>query len=349
MHVRELLQEAREGRFRPVVLIVGPERWLAAQAVAALRRAVLGEGPSGFNDDRFEVGPGATPMATVLSTARTLPMMATARFVLAHLQRGEKTPAEDLAALADYLEQPSETSCLVVLAERLDGRSKLVRRAKAKGAYVEASPLKRAQLQDFLREEARRRGHRLEPAAAALLLEDVGEQLGPLDDALERLSLYVGPGQPITVEAVEATLTRSHGETVWGLVDGVAEGDARRALRVAARAFVHDAEPPLRLVALLARQFRMIARFREARAQGQRPAEAARAAGAPPFKARDLDRAASRLDGRRLTAIFEVLAQLDRQLKGSKVPAELLAEEAFLRLARLCAAPGRPARRPARR
>ncbi len=346
VHVRDLLEEGRQGRWRPVCLVVGPERWLTSRAVSALRDAVLGEGPRGLNDDRFEVGPGGASVAAALATARTLPMMAPSRFVLVRLQRGEKTSAGEQQALLDYLEEPVRSTCLVVLAERLDGRSKLARRAKASGAWVEASPLKRSQIHRFLASEAKRRGHRLEPAAADAMLEELGEDLGALDEALERLSLYVGAGQPITGEAVERVLIRSRGETIWGLVDGVSQGDAARALRVAARAFVYEGEPPLRLVALLARQFRLVSRFREARLQGADLAEAARRAGAPPFKARELDRVAGRLDARRLAAIFDVLGSLDEGLKGSRVPGERLAEEAFVRLARLCAAPARRRRGP---
>ncbi len=339
VHVRDLLAEARKGSWRPVYLIVGTERWLTDQAVRALRAAVLGDAPAGLNDDRFEVGPGGVPLATVLSTARTLPMMASSRFVLARLQRGEKTSAEEQRELAAYFEEPVRSCCLVVCADRLDGRSKLARKAKTADAWVDATPLKRPQIRRLLTEEARRRGHRLEGEAASSLLEEVGEDLGALDEALERLSLYVGAGQPIGSDALDAVLNRSRGETVWGLMDGVSQGDVRRALRVAARAFVHEREPPLRLVALLARQFRMVARFREARLRGAEPGEAARKAGAPAFKAMELDRVARRLDARRLAAVFDVLGELDRQLKSSRAPGERLAEEAFVRLARLCAVP----------
>ena len=62
------------------------------------------------------------------------------------------------------------------------------------------------------------------------------------------------------------------------------------------------------------------------------PMDAARMAGAPPFKARDLATAARRFDRRSLARAFAVLAQADVALKGSKRPADVVLQGAILDL-----------------
>jgi DNA polymerase III subunit delta len=327
LEVAELLELARRDALGPAYLLVGTERFLVERAIAAVRHAVLGDGPAGFNDDTFH-GKGLSG-ASVVGAARTLPMMAQKRFVL--VREGDAMASSELDGLAAYLEGPPESTCLLFVAEKLDGRTKLAKAAKKRGIVVEAVPLKGGALRAFATREARARGHALEAAAAEAILESTGEDLAALDDAIERLSLYVGEGQPIDVAAVEACVLPVRTDSIWALVDGVSDRDGRRALR-AASALLADREPPLRILAMVARQLRMIARMRQALAEGQAPQEACRTAGAPPFKARELARAAKRFSQADLRAAFAAVADADRALKGSKRPGDVVLQEAVLRI-----------------
>lgn len=329
MDVQELIAAARAGNHGPVHLLVGTERFLVERAVARLREAVVGGGPSGFNDEVFH-GKGLTAQG-LLGAVRTLPMMAAARFVLVR-ELDQMAPSE-LDALVPYLAEPADTTCLVLVADKIDGRSKLAKAAKKHRRLVDAQPLKGGAVRAFAAREAKSRGHQLAPQAAEALLEGTGEDLAAIDDALERLSLYVGEGRPIDAAAVEACVLPVRTDTIWALVDGVSARDGRRTLRAAA-ALLADREPPLRILAMVARQLRMVSRMREALAGGASPQDAARAAGAPPFKARDLTRAAKRFDRATLRAAFATVAETDRALKGSKRPGDVVLEEALLRLCR---------------
>ena len=90
----EAIQRARAGDLLPVWLVVGEERFLVDQVVAALRDAAVGTGPAGFNEDRFTAGEG--DVDRVLSAARMVPMMAKRRLVLVRsLERWDKATAGD--------------------------------------------------------------------------------------------------------------------------------------------------------------------------------------------------------------------------------------------------------------
>jgi DNA polymerase-3 subunit delta len=69
-------------------------------------------------------------------------------------------------------------------------------------------------------------------------------------------------------------------------------------------------------------------------AAGVPPQDAAREAGAPPFKARELAQAAKRMPPRALARAFAVLAETDLALKGSKRPPDMVLEGAILELTR---------------
>lgn len=327
--IQKLIAGARKGEFGPVHVLVGEETFLLDRAVSYLRKAAIADGIAGFNEDLFH-GQG-TKAEAIVSAANTLPMMASTRFVLV---RGvdQMTPTEQ-DGLVGYVEKPSPSTCLVLTASKLDGRGKLPKAAKKAGVLVDVASLKGAALAGFAQQEARSRGHLLAPDATQALLDAIGDDLSALDDALERLSLFVGAGAPIDIPAIESCVTRIRTETIWALVDAVSARDARRAVPALA-SLLADQEPPLRILSMLARQIRMVAKMREALANGLKGAEAAAAAGAPPFKAGELTEAARRFSLPQLGRTFATLSRTDRLLKGSKVPADVLITEAVLDLCR---------------
>lgn len=326
--IQSLIAEARDGRFPPVVLLTGAERFLLERALTLLKRASLGDGPAGFNDDLFH-GAASLSGQSIVGAARTLPMMATARYILVRdvdkMNTGEHEP------LVAYIGDPSESTCMVMTATKLHGSSKLAKAAKKAKIVVEAKPLKGGGVRRFAQDEAKRRGHKLSGRAADALLEAVGEDLSAIDDALERLSLYVGNGEAIEVAAVEACVSRIAADSIWALVDAVGMRDTQKAL-AAAGSLLDNREPPLRILGMVARQLRIVARMKDALRQRLRGKDAAIEAGAPPFKARELTESARRFSALQLAGAFSVLAEADLALKGSKRPPERVLEEAVLQL-----------------
>jgi DNA polymerase-3 subunit delta len=306
MDVHELIERAEQGHFRPVHVIVGSERLFIDRAVVALRKATVGAGDP-WNEQVFQ-GKGASG-ARILDAARTLPMMGKVRFVL--VRAVDDLADKEQGPLADYLAEPSDTTCLVLTAEKLDGRGRLAKAAKQTGSLADAQPIKQAGVRDFIGREARRRKLSLRDDAAAALADAIGTDLS----------------------AVEACVSRVRVESIWALVDAVGLRDRRMALK-ATSSLLGDREPPLRILAMVARQLRMIGRMQEALRSGMAPQDAAIAAGAPPFKARDLATAAKRVSAKDLARAFQVLGEADLALKGGKRQPDIVLEGAILELTR---------------
>ncbi|HWO09788.1 MAG TPA: DNA polymerase III subunit delta, partial [Polyangiaceae bacterium] len=86
-----------------------------------------------------------------------------------------------------------------------------------------------------------------------------------------------------------------------------------------------------RLVGLLCWSARQLIRFGSARRAGLSPDDAARQAGAPPFKARELSEQMRSLSLERAERWLEALAQLDLDLKGgSRLPQKAQLEAALI-------------------
>lgn len=327
MNSSEVIKRASAGALEPVYLVVGTEGLLIERVVDAVRRAVDDVGIQGFNVDVYDGG--QVDATRVISSARTLPMMAERRLVL--LRHVDAMTPTEQSRLVDYVQAPSESTCLVLTAEKLDGRGKLIKAAKARGSLVEAKPIRGRELRAFVRAEADARDHKISSDAVEALLEATGDDLAAIEDGVERLSLFVGQGEPIEVDSVTTCVSRARVESIWSLVDAIGLRD-RKTVVGAAQSLLADREPPLRLLAMVARQLRIVARMRTALAEGLSPQEATKRAGAPPFKARELTKSARLFSSSNLGRAFSVLAETDRALKSSKRPPDAVFQEAVLTL-----------------
>jgi DNA polymerase-3 subunit delta len=289
----QVLRDTQSGQILPVYLVVGEERVFIDRVVQAIRVAALQGGVPDFDQDVYTAAESS--IESVISAVRTVPMMAPRRLVIVRaLERWETTATptkakstkdaalQPMDRLAAYIQDPIDSSCLLLIASKLDKRRKLVSTAKKKGYLVECDPVTRQALPRFISQEASLRGHKIAHDVAEVLAEIAGPELAPVLDAIERLSLYVGEKGPITTEDVAVCVTRIRPESVWSLVGAVARKDAATALSV-----LHDVYDPqdrgLRLVGVLAWSTRQLLRFAIAFGQGASAEQAAGAAG-PSFQ-----------------------------------------------------------------
>jgi DNA polymerase-3 subunit delta len=329
----QALEQAQRGRLLPVYLVAGPERLLRDEVVGALRAASLGGGISAFNEDKFTAG--EADIESVISAARTVPMMAPRRFVVLRGAERWETPDSEsspLERLAEYAEAPVSSTCLVIVGSKLDGRRRLVQKARKEGFLVSCdSPEERA-LPGWIIERCAEKGHAIDREVAEMLAAVAGPELSTLDDAIERLSLYVGQGAVIDAEAVSACVARVRTADTWALVDAVGARDLGRALRTLADAY-DPRERGLPLLGAVAWSLRQLARFQAALESGASSGEAARRAGASsPYRARELAARARGLRPREVERWLLVLAESDVALKSSRRSPDAILEEMLTRL-----------------
>jgi len=332
----EATLRAKKGDLPRVLLVSGAESLLASEVLSAVRESVLATGIPGLNDDTFQAG--SVKVEEVLSLARTLPMLARERLIVVRdVERWEEKEAKTnakskpkegrihvsaLDQLSDYADKSSPSTVLILVAPGLDKRRRIYTTAKKEGWLVSCETPNRGELSEWVMGRAKSRGAKMNRNVAELLLELLGPALGPLADAIERLALYVGEGQAIDEVAVSECVVRVKTASVWELVGAVGRRDRKTALSVLRDVFdPHDRGLPL--LGILAWATRQLLRFDRAKKSGLDSAEAAKAAGAPPFKARELEQQLRALSLPALCRWLELLNLADLELKGgSKRDAE---------------------------
>lgn len=316
----ELEKELKSGKIRPVYLVAGEERYLSEQVVRDLRTRCVEPSTADFNEDTYTAG--EVRVDQVLGAVRMVPMMAEWRFVLVRGLEKWETRSEEkegpLDALAKYAEQPVPSTCLVLLAGKLDNRRKLAAAAKKQGFLVSCEHLDRRALKGWIERSFKERGHILESGVAEHLAEIAGPELGHVADAVERLCLFVGLKGKISATAVAEIVTRVREADVWNLSTAIGERDLPKALTLMEE--VYAPHEGIRLVALIASAIRKLLSFSLALHGGVSAEEAAKVAGIPPFKVREAAAQARAIPGQELERWIFLLAEADGLLKSSRRP-----------------------------
>lgn len=338
----DAIKRAEKGDLLPVWLLVGEERLLRDQAVAAIVSNALGGGLSDFNFDKFTAG--EAPVDKVLSATRTVPMMAKKRVVMVRsIDRwdsggeGSSDNEPPLDKLAEYAKDPVDSTCLVLVAEKIDGRRKLMTLAKKAGFIVDCATVDSRQLPGWIKARAKAKGHGIDGDVAELIAEIAGPELSYLADVLERLSLYVGPDSPITEDAVSVCVTRVRLADTWKLVEAASTKDLGKVLALFADVY-DPRDRGLPLIGAIAWSLRQLLKLQNALDTGAGMDEAARRAGIyPAFRAREHAQKLKAFRPRELERWLVIVQETDFALKSSRRSADAILEEMFTRMCRRAA------------
>ncbi|MFY9265201.1 MAG: DNA polymerase III subunit delta [Solirubrobacterales bacterium] len=138
--------------------------------------------------------------------------------------------------------------------------------AAAGGQLREFKPPSSKELPGWLVGQARQLGVELDPAAAQLMIDTVGEPGRGVSAArrwsakrrllseIEKLATSVGPGGTITPEVAAALVSGESSAEIFALTDAAVAGNHAAAVRIA-EDLMTAGEPPPRIVAMLARSF----------------------------------------------------------------------------------------------
>jgi DNA polymerase-3 subunit delta len=320
----------------PMYVVTGDEAFLARQAHAAIRRVVLGPDDDGFGVS-IHAGDSAT-WSAVVNDLQTMPFLAPRRLVVvegadAFVSR-ERARLEKFVAEVAGKKDPS--GVLVLDVKTWLGTTKLAKATPDAWVISCKAPPTHQLPQWCVSWCVGRTGKQLAAAAAKLLVDLVGSEMGVLDQEMQKLAVYIGAAPKIDVKDVDELVGRSRSESTWQIFDLVSAGKTPEALDFLTR-LLDQGEEPIKLLGAFGSQLRRLAQTTRLRAQGVALGEAMSRAGVPNFpQARTgAEALLKHLGRRRLDRVYDWLLELDVGLKGgSHLPDHAQLERFIIRLAR---------------
>jgi len=174
--------------------------------------------------------------------------------------------------------------------------------------------------------------HGIAPDVARHLVENVGIELFPLHNEIEKLKTFAGPDRKVTIRDVDELVLRSENYSSFDLDDAIFARNHRKAIQIAG-AMLADGVEALPLLSRVLRIWRQIFIGKGLVAR-RSPKEVAAGVGLPQFKAVEFAAGCRKYEWKEIASGFRVLLQLDQALKSSNPDAEASFEVMLWKLTR---------------
>jgi DNA polymerase-3 subunit delta len=313
MKPQDFLQAIERGEIRPLYYLFGDEPYLMEKCVRRLLERLVSPDLRDFNLNVFY---GTESRGEDIAEASaTLPMFASWRVVL--VKKADALSAASLEILFSCIQNPSPSTCLVFLGEKIDQRKKFFIEMKKRGELVEFKRMYENQLPAFIRTEASSRGKKLESAAAEMLAYLVGNNLQEMVSELEKAVLYVGKREVITVADIRSIVSDTRINSVFELADALGEKKLDRALR-SLDTLLRGGEAPLLVLAMITRHYRQLWKVRELRERKMPTQEIGKAAGINPYFLQGIFRQSGNYTVPELRDVFRKICDVDTALKSGR-------------------------------
>jgi DNA polymerase-3 subunit delta len=322
----------RGSRLKPqsVYVLHGDEDFIKRQVLAALRQVVLESEEGAFG---LSSHPGdKAAFAAIRDECETLPFLGSRRLVV--VENADPFVTRCRASLEKYVAEPARTGVLVLDVKSWPANTRLAKLVPPDATIVCKAPPAYKLPEWCSRWTAARHGKQLSSAAARLLVDLVGSDMGLLDQELTKLAIYVGSASRIETGDVDKLVGSSRAENTWKIFDAIGEGRSSEALAILGRLF-DQGEEPIRLLGAFSMQLRRLAQVARLSQNGLPLSTAMDRAGVPPFGQRGCEQQLHHLGTRRTDRLFDSLLEVDLGLKGSsQLPPRALLERLVVQLAR---------------
>ena len=246
---------------------VGQFEWLKKDILKK-----IGYDPSDLNYSYFDMKEAS--YAEVELDLVSLPFFADEKIViLDHLldlttAKKRNLTDEDLKQFENYLENPSESTRLVIFAEgKLDSKRRLVKLLKRDAQIIEATTPKEQEVKRYFSSQAQELGLNFVGDSLDQLLLKSGYDFGELQKNLALLQAYKEDGQ-ITLEDIEEVVPKTLQDNIFDLTQMILKRQIDQA-----RNLVKDlrlqGEDEIKLIAILLGQFRMFSQVKIFSEEGQ--------------------------------------------------------------------------------
>ena len=187
---------------------------------------------------------------------------------------------------------------------------------------------------DWVRRRAEEKGLRVSPQVAGLLIRVAGNDVGDLDQELEKLTLLHPEASELT-EAMVAEAVQGHRHfSVFAMVEALAQQDLRKALDVLHQQLEQAPREHVRLYMLVVQQFRRLLLIRSMQEAGKPQPDILKKLGLPGFIGKQAITQAQQFKFSELTQAYALLGAMELRLKFEAELAGVLLQEIFAKLCR---------------
>jgi DNA polymerase-3 subunit delta len=335
--LHEIHKKIKQNKIAPLYVLYGQEEFLIEETVNLIINSSLSSEEIEFNLSVFDMN--EVPIDVAIEDAETLPFMGDKRVVIIKdpvffTGNKDKTKVEhDLKRLEQYLEAPSPDAVVIFTGnyDKLDERKKIVKLLKKNGEVIQASLMDEKAITAWVKNKVTEAQKEIDEEAIHLLLQLVGPKLMLLANEIEKLVLYISPDTRIDSSVIRNLVPRTLEQNVFSLIDMIVKRRIKDALL-----FFYDLleqkEEPIKILSLLAGQFRLIYQVKELYKRGYGQNQTGTYLKVHPYRVKLAGDQAAKFTEAELQKIMNDLAEIDYKMKTGKMDKKLLIELFILQL-----------------
>jgi DNA polymerase-3 subunit delta len=313
-------------------LVKGDDASVVAQEVRALVNRVVGERDHALVVEEIGGGPGEElSVGAVVDACLTPPFLVDRRVVV--VRDAGRLLTADVPRLVEVVQDPLPTTVLILVGGGGTVPAPLVRAVSASGEVVDVTTGKAGDRKKWLHDHLRGAPVKLDTAAAELLSEHVGEDLGRVEGLLGALSAAYGENARISAADLAPYLGGAGNVPRYQLTDAIDRGEPGVALGVLHRMLDAGGLAPVQILATLHGHYANMLALDGEDVDGER--DAAAVLGTAPFVAKKALEQSRRLGSTRIAQSINLIAAADLDVRGaSALDPDVVIEILVARLAR---------------
>lgn len=320
-----VLEELSKGQFYPIYVIYGEETFLIESAIRKMKQTMLH--PDWLDMNFSVIDLTKQPLHLAIEEAESFPFGEGRRLVIAQnsyflTSSNVKGAIEQSAdALMQYLQSPTDFSSLVfvVQSEKLDERKKVVKELLKRARIMQVNVLTPKEWEQWIRIRLQEKGIVLEEAMFEVLLRYLPNHLQIVDNELEKLALYVhsSANAKLDLEQLKSIISKSVEGELFDLIEKIANRNFQSAYEIYQQ-LLRQNEEPIKIIALLARQFRIILQCKVLYQQGYSQKQIAAHLKMHPYPVKLAIEQGGKFSQDELYDIINRIADLDYDIKTGK-------------------------------
>lgn len=241
--------QLRESDLSPCYVLYGEEAYLADQFIRQLREVLSSADGEPLRVERFDLEEAR--WAEILDVAKTASLFFAPWRILvvtAAEDSKRKPSAAEEKMIRGYCQSPPQKTVLIVILSGQVRKGHPVLKTfeslpPAAAVLLELRPLKGRGLSDWVDASLRPSGKVVTSEAKEKLIEIVGNDLGSLDNEIEKLLTFAADRRVIDVDDVIEVCDWGRTFEEWDLVNGLEKADARQSVLVLDRLFREGPKP----------------------------------------------------------------------------------------------------------
>ena len=310
--VLKIVNDIKAGNIKPIYFLMGEEPYYIDKLSDYIEENVLSEEEKSFNQTVL-YGRDVS-VEDIISAAKRYPMMAERQVIIVK-------EAQDLVKTIDKFESyalspmPSTVLAICYKYKTLDKRKKVTKLFEKAGVVFESKKLYDNQVGQWITRVLQSKKYSIEPKANAMLVEFLGNDLGKINNELEKLQIILPSGSIISAKDIEENIGFSKDFNIFELRKAIGERNQLKSYKIAQYFSDNPKDHPMVMTTGLIFSF-FIQIFQYHGLKDKNPKNVAAVLKVNPFFLKDYDVALKNYPMKKVSQIVALLRDIDVKSKG---------------------------------